>query len=255
LPHPHLSALQGCIKSGSFIGREERETPSIGDVAFKNEINSEDQTHRDSEYRARPVLDRQQQVGCGVADEVLDLGADFVGIDLVRERDTFYFFEHGRQAGRHVVGKFVQIANYGGKGEKPKSGESPGNREEKDENGAPLKGPQTTSAKAGSGPDDGRENHCSQSADVEQKQNCPQQPREIADYGKCEGKDDVAAQIATPEMLPVRLPFRHSSPIPISNSLLYFSPPKIEPMTPPKIAPPAVLPIWRPSTRGRYSLI
>ena len=62
----------------------------------------------------------------------------------------------------------------GGKARNPNAVSPPSDREKKNKNGAPFERPDAAYAKAGCGAHDRRENHGSQSADIEQEQNRPQ---------------------------------------------------------------------------------
>ena len=243
LAHAHFGTLQCGIESRPLLDWEERERPPVGDIAFENEVDREDQSHGDAEYGPGPVLDGKQHVRRCVAEEVLNLFAYRIGIQLVGKGNALEFVEKWWQPRGHFACEFMQIADDRGEGQKAECRKCAGHGKQQDEDGAALEWPPAAHAEAGRGAHYRREHHGCQRADIEEQKYGSQQPCQVADKRQPECERDVAAQFA-------------ASGLSVFHRLInYLSPPRMEPITPPRSAPPAVEPTCRLSTLGRYSLI
>jgi hypothetical protein len=60
-------------------------------IAFQNEIDRENNAHDDVEELARPVPDREQQIGGCLAGEILKTGTDIRGIQMLAKGMLFSF--------------------------------------------------------------------------------------------------------------------------------------------------------------------
>ena len=192
--HADLGSAQRDVEARPAPRRDKRKRPAIGHVAFQREVDGQDQAHRDGEQRARPILERKQQVGGAVAGEVLDLVGEIAEVDLVGERKTPHSFHDARKPRRHLLAELLKVPNHRRKGKKAKSHQAAQDHQQEDEDGHALKGLEAPDAQVADELHQRLKHDGKQRADVKQDQHVAQQPCHVASQRQCKRKGDVAAK-------------------------------------------------------------
>ena len=129
-----------------------------------------------------------------MAEGALNRGDDFGGVQAI---DEGKLPEPGQQRGQargHFAVERLQIANDGRKSEKAEGREGGGHDEQKEKDGrGAMEWMPPAKAQPGSGAHHRRKHDRKERGNIEQDQNTAQQPRDIDGEGKCEGKNDIAA--------------------------------------------------------------
>ncbi len=110
--HPPLGADQRTIQPLPLPLRKEGEHPAVSNVALQFEINRQNQPHREREQRARPVLDRKQNIGRAAAQRALDPICQVTRVDAAGEGQPPQLVEQHRQALWRLLRKVVQVAHH-----------------------------------------------------------------------------------------------------------------------------------------------